>query len=277
MTLENKKNDVLWLVEDLGDIFFSFVKKKKRIYEIGYYDCILGRDSYKSLAQIDGKCIYHGSLGILNFLKNINLNPGPIASLDKFRCSFYYPRLGDKLLNSDHIILTMDEFLTQKEMIFDSFSKDGYVFIRPDSGFKIFTGTKINEEDISQGNVSRFSFDTDLILVTSPKNIFREWRLVVSEEQIVAGCQYINSSGEIDFDTNIPKSVTNYIQHEIKGSWSPDLIYVMDVVECEGDDIKILELNSFSCSDFYECNPAVIVDFVENLIGNLIGNGNDAI
>ena len=46
--------------------------------------------------------------------------------------------------------------------------------------------------------------------------------------------------------------------------WAPDPIFVVDV--CATDDgPRLLELNSFSCSDLYGCDFEPIVDAVDEL------------
>jgi glutathione synthase/RimK-type ligase-like ATP-grasp enzyme len=45
-----------------------------------------------------------------------------------------------------------------------------------------------------------------------------------------------------------------------------DPIYVIDICLTDKDEYKVLELNSFSCSGLYDCNPNIIVYVVESII-----------
>jgi hypothetical protein len=96
------------------------------------------------------------------------------------------------------------------------------------------------------------------VLVAPPKEIGREWRLVIAGDEIVAGSQY-RDTGAIVTNPDCPVHVTEYVNDVLRRvAWRPDSLFVMDV--CESDDrLHVLELNSFSCSGFYDCDAAAIV------------------
>jgi hypothetical protein len=49
-------------------------------------------------------------------------------------------------------------------------------------------------------------------------------------------------------------------------SWRPDPLFMLDVGETDGG-LHLLELNSFSCSGLYRCDPAPVVAVASELAG----------
>ena len=39
-----------------------------------------------------------------------------------------------------------------------------------------------------------------------------------------------------------------------KLDWQPDIVYTCDIALLENGDVKVIELNSFSCAGLYACN-----------------------
>jgi len=46
--------------------------------------------------------------------------------------------------------------------------------------------------------------------------------------------------------------------------YRPDPIYMMDIC-VSGNKLHLLELNSFSCSGLYQCDPSAVVNTVKEL------------
>jgi hypothetical protein len=46
-------------------------------------------------------------------------------------------------------------------------------------------------------------------------------------------------------------------------SWRPDPVFLMDICAAEGR-LYVLELNSFSCSGLYACDPEAVVKVVSS-------------
>jgi hypothetical protein len=96
------------------------------------------------------------------------------------------------------------------------------------------------------------------VAVAPPKEIGREWRLVIAADEIVAASQY-RDFGAISVMPDCPTQVSEYASDVLqKVTWRPDSLFVMDVCESE-DRLYVLELNSFSCSGFYECDLESVV------------------
>lgn len=148
------------------------------------------------------------------------------------------------------------DYQNLKPFLFKSFGRNSDIFIRPDSGYKIFTGGLIAEqESMSHFLANSVVFNNEIIIASEPANISREWRLVVCDKKIVASSQY-QKNGLFDTEEGCPKDVYDFATQAIQ-DWQPELCFVIDIAE--SNDLFVLELNSFSCSGLYECNLDEVV------------------
>ena len=90
----------------------------------------------------------------------------------------------------------------------------------------------------------------------------------MSDGQILSACQY-KKDGKADISPQVPdKALTfaNKVCYYLKyvTCWQPDPIFSLDIAKANGE-YAILELNSFSCSGLYACDPLPIVRRVNQL------------
>lgn len=216
----------------------------------------------------DNDCVIcYGSLNFVSQLQTMKKwVPGWWCTLPNFLCTTYFTYFGKHLFNSQYVFVTVAEFPRLKDWLFSTFGIDDCLFIRPNTGFKTFAGKIIEKRffDKDWEWILEFSAQDDLILVSSPKHIDVEWRLVVSDKKVIAGCQYKTyepSTRKLGFDPDPfcppePISFANRIAVEV--GWEPDPMYVMDICLSNGE-YYLLELNAFSTSGWYDCDPAAII------------------
>jgi hypothetical protein len=104
----------------------------------------------------------------------------------------------------------------------------------------------------------------ELLVISSPvKKVDWEWRFVVTGNTIVAGSQYL------PIETNVTSNAAiEYLQSILNElTWCPDDIYTVDVCFANGS-YHVLELNSLSCSNLYQCDLAAVVETVSKLAIN---------
>jgi len=217
-----------------------------------------------------GCVIFHGSLQLgLRLQRSKEWIPGVIMNLNDFCCHYYYSRWGKFMLNNDYGMFPIGELERMKKHLATDAERQG-LFIRPDSGFKQFTGVLIRNAD----DLVRFIEDNDpykshsplfpegLVLISTGKNILNEWRFVVCGRDIISGCQYMENGQNFEVvptADDIPfNEATIYLRQVLSEVlWHPtDELYVVDVAQCEKNNQKslhVLEINSFSCADFYVC------------------------
>lgn len=257
-------NNPSWLIEkyifDENVNKFKDVFKKLNIkYKIFEYHPFMEIDC-SSLFNDDDCVIFYGSLNLARDLrKKSKWVPGVWGDLNKLKCTTYYNYLGEFLLNSDYIMLPYGELLRRKEFLFNNVGNNDALFIRPDSGFKTFTGTVIYKNSY-EADVKQLGFyDVDaanIVIVSEPKNIYEEYRMICVDKQIVTGCMYKLNRKE-HYSTSIPEEVFEFAT-KIANKWQPDNCFTIDV--CKTDDgYKLVEINSFSSSGFYVCDIEKIV------------------
>jgi hypothetical protein len=184
--------------------------------------------------------------------------PGGWCATENLDCSAYYPRLVNHLVNGDHRILTGIEAIQRKTELFDRYGRDGQVFVRPDGCVKVFTGRCVDASAFDSAIAPARYDPATRIVVAPPRTIGREWRLIVAERVPIAASLYYNE-GKSCLAENCPPEVSSFAQSVVRQSdWQPDDLFVMDICECDGE-LRVLELNGFSCAGLYRCNPAPIV------------------
>jgi len=200
--------------------------------------------------------------------------PGPFCKLEYYKCSTYYAYWGDYLWNQRYVMLPYAEF---KRQIFSAVamltgrSKVGRtskwtIFIRPDDGFKSFTGQTIgnaNYKKTFEELDSQIKPDT-LVIASSFRRPEKEWRLFCEGTTILSGSQYKNN-GQEEMIAGIPQEVRDYAEYVLAHiKWFPEWLFVMDIGKEANTNLAnqygVIELNSFSCSGLYKCDVNPIVD-----------------
>lgn len=220
--------------------------------------------------------IFYGSLNLASKINRLsNTYPGTYATLDNYKCTEYYPYLGKYLLNNDYCMIPFLELPRLKSQLFGIFGKEGSIFIRPNDGVKSFTGTTISWFDFDK-DLDNLKFyrpnSNDLIIVSSPKKIETEWRLVIADCEVITGSQY-KYSGKLVKNQYVPEEVISFA-NKVAKLYQPDKAFVIDV--CSYIDpnypkylqYAVVEINSFSCSGFYNCDRDIIVREISKLVEN---------
>jgi hypothetical protein len=211
------------------------------------------------------KFIYRGSVRVLEFLEMLNLEQYfPLSISSNYKCSYYY-NLFNNIINRDCLLIPNGLVLTNCNTICDAFKTDT-LFVKPNEGYKAFTGQRIgkrwfvNEWEAITKQCQIGLYDDDLILFSSSKEIGLEYRGVIGPDGYLTSSIYNNESS-IESDPNIEEKIKadfpkNYY------SISIDPFFVVDYC-----DKGMIELNSWSCSGFYDCNLDVIYDSVYEYLG----------
>lgn len=160
-----------------------------------------------------------------------------------------------------HLALTMSEEL--KDYLT---GEDNKIFIRPDSGNKLFTGFSIENNSEFKKNIETTLLvnrqePSTLCLVAPHKNIqSTEWRFWISERQIIAHTPY--SWEEEPTLRDAPELILEEVEKLIKMPWQPDYTYVADFCLDKENMAYLIEINATSTSGIYQAN-------LQNLISGL--------
>ena len=190
--------------------------------------------------------IYYGSLSLgLKIKKEISWNPGVYCNLPNFKCSYYWPLFKGFLLNENYKIVNSKLLNINEPM-----------FIRPDSGFKYFTGKVFTKDE-----VERLSLLNDMdIVISEPKIITDEWRLVVSNK-VITGSRY-----SFEKENHIPpQEVVEFGQFILDNiAFRPDYLWTLDICKTDNGELKVVEANSFSCAGLYNADLTLIIKEIKN-------------
>lgn len=208
--------------------------------------------------------VFYGSLDSAKlYQRESNYIPGVYFKQKAYYCNNYYPYYGSYLLNSNYIMLPYGELRRQKEFLYDKLGQERTIFIRPNSGNKIFTGTLVYKEHFDK-DITRMGFydvdPSELCVVAEPINIQAEWRFVIVKNKVVDGSLYK--------ENNIVGSVHTYPQEayllasKLCKYYNPDIAYCMDICRTNGGNYKLLEIGCFSCCGLYACDRKKVVEAV---------------
>jgi len=239
----------------------SEIDKQRHVYdEVSYSPFVSGKDYIKGYG---GAVVFYGSLNFgQQILRETSWIPGVYCDLPQYLCTNYYPKLRDYLFNSDFCMLPLGCVDYSRV---EHLSDEGLVFVRPNDGFKSFTGQLVDLSDKNWLNqLKAFESDeTSLVLISSPANIRREWRLVVTDK-VISGSQY-KEDGKIKESSDVPQEVIDYTNMVLKKTgFRPEPIWTMDVCEC-GDELSVLEIGCFSCAGLYASKLGPIVEEASRL------------
>jgi ATP-grasp domain, R2K clade family 3 len=258
-----------WVIEPV--VFQENEQQLRSIVQKKGMECVcidfeqqLAQD-FKNLPPNDSCVIYYGSLGIMQRLRKHRVwTPGFYGTLENLKCSTYFNYFGKWLFNRTYLMMPLMELVRNRARVCDLLDTNK-LFVRPDSGFKQFTGFAIDRDDISLdafGLGYYYEDPTILVVVAPAMSIQREWRIVICEDRVVTGSRYksffeIDESDEITPDYQMAMDYAQSIAKEV--AWRPDAMYVMDICKDNFGGFYLLEINSFSCSGLYKCDLEKVV------------------
>ena len=221
--------------------------------------------SYRETFPVDHCVVAHGDIELVSRIVGENRwIPGGFATIENFFVSSYLNHYREFWLNRDCTMLPFCELEKQKHFLFDSLGKDGQIFVRPDSPLKIFTG-QVVRADSFRADVDYMGFyefpKESMVIVSSPKQVIREWRFVVCQRQVVAGCLYAEA-GRFNSSPAIDKTAQDLAMQITSLAYQPDPVWIIDICETGDGLFHLLEIGGFSFSDLYECNKLDIVKAV---------------
>jgi hypothetical protein len=249
--------------EDFVDEMIDEICNQNMSVTISNYYSLWNAEDFLDKYDKDDCVVCYGSL---SFIKNVRNKapwiPGFYCTLENYSCTHYYSALSDHLLADKYIMLPFGELNKQKEFLYETLGNNDCVFIRPNRGDKIFTGTVIQKENWEKDiellelcNVEPY----DLCVVSEPKNIENEWRLVIADSKVITGSEY-----SPDKKKQVPQEVID-LGNKICTNYNPDSVWTMDICSLKNGDLRLLEIGSFSCSGLYRCDVKIIIEEVSKI------------
>lgn len=208
----------------------------------------------------------------INFGKFLKPYYGSFLDEESLKFHNYHSKLqmsNDVWVNGDFIITTFYDF----ELNFDKYAnlfQTNKLFIRPNSGSKLFTGlpiTGIDDLQYQSNALRQLSgvVDNSLIMVSTGKVIKEEYRFIVAGKNIIDGSQYslMGDHNERHFYTT---EAYNLADKVAKSGRTPTEVFTCDIAKMADGSVKIVELNSFNCAGWYACEPEKIIKGVSEYV-----------
>jgi hypothetical protein len=231
-----------------------------------FFECEYNRDTRKyerSDYTIDDCVVMYGPI---RFVRENNKGylPGAFGFKNDTNTSHYMSQLPrHHFFNSDAIYLPFGMIDERKNMLGEIFGD--HLFIRPDSGFKSFTGFDVKLDDLSfeLNSLKQTSHPGthEMCLISRAKPIHGEYRIVICEKRVVTGSQY-RWDGKMDVRIDVHSDAWEFAEKAVaQADWQLDTCYVVDIFLSDAGP-KIGEFNSFSSSGLYNCDLDSIVEAV---------------
>lgn len=274
-----------YLFDEYEDRLATAIKNSGN--NVYFYDDVCGK-SFKD--WISGKftqddiVVFHGSLQHGRQLTHLPIYPGVFMTIDNYECYKYYGYYGEKLLNSEYMMMGLNDVVRNKDLIKKIMKQEWYdksdekIFIRPSNGYKTFAGQLLNTENLeneidillkSYGGVD----PETLVLISREEKIIEEYRFIVVDGKVITGSKYMDENNMGTFKAYYDKPVHEN-SHEfifaqtVANLYQPDKAFTIDIclIDCGDYEIfKVLEINSFNCASMYGADYDKIVSEINKL------------
>jgi len=273
----------LWILQE--DIFDEDISRlQKSILDYGatydmikympfdYSVCTLDMNGNAYLSEDKWSFPY----GSLNWVIRLETTIGPHSyfnwlDLDKYKCSYYYPRMQAVLLNWMSVFVPYGRLKCadyQRLLTIDAVGDKGAVFLRPDDGFKSFTGQVVRDWDRDLQVLDNLNLSPEMMCVAScPHKLYKEYRCIIGHDYphydtpkrlITASC-YKDDGVITEYNADDNDKLSRYVQEVLdKTTYDPAPFWVLDVCESR-NGMRVVEVNNINCSGFYQCDTDKIV------------------
>lgn len=189
--------------------------------------------------------------------------PGAFGFKSNMRTSYYMSLYDPDLFFNSRAIYLPFGLISKNKDVFKLLYSDE-IFIRPDSGFKSFTGFTTTLDDLDYELSTRKQThnpdNMEMCLISSAKEILGEFRFVIADGEVITGSQY-RWDNKLDIRIDIDHSCWKFAEQIAKLDNQLDSVYTVDIF-LTGDGPTIGEFNSFASAGLYNCDMDKIVEAV---------------
>jgi len=222
---------------------------------------------YSELFKPYDLVIFYGSLNLARQLTQEKHNNLVIYStVENYQCTKYYAYLAEFMLNKDYVMMPFSELKRQKEWLFKHMGLNGQIFVRPSSGEKTFTGQLVNENSFDKDYDLLGFYNVvphEIVIISTPKEIIKEWRFVVSGLEIISGCLYHDTTLNCNYK-GYPDEAEELVK-EVVCKYNPDSVWTVDICQDCNKEYYLLEIGGFSCAGMYSNDVKAIVKEVSRI------------
>lgn len=270
---------VNWVIENITKEN-SYIELAAAVKKLGYPLLEINKDYNKEILKDlnypkkytcngpDKQCvIFNGSIEMAKLIrKNLDYCCQPViyCNFEKYKCSSYYSYFGPYLFNDKYCLMSLSELYRQKFSVWGQYGKEALIFIRPDSGEKTFQAQLLDLLDLDSFYKQNEHIKHELVLISTPKNILWEGRIICSKEEIIGHSTY-RYQGQVTKIPTVPKESLDLVKELLKIEYYPDSVFCYDLCQDSDGKFWLLELTSFSSAGLYACNKETIVDKVSKI------------
>src|SRR6185369_13475170 len=145
-------DNVTWVLE--AEVFpASHARMSDAVRELSA-QVVLWKDEWlaaETWPRLPGRTVlFHGSLGNAAVVEQrLPWRPGSFCATDAFRCSSWYPRAVQWLLNRMWMLSSVEELVTRGDAVLARIGEPERFFVRPDSPLKPFSGRVLRRDQLS--------------------------------------------------------------------------------------------------------------------------------
>jgi ATP-grasp domain, R2K clade family 3 len=207
----------------------------------------------------NGPVVVYGSCGMVRAARKTRLARGIFDNEEGFKFKAVKEGYRGALLNHDACVWTVKDFLTQWR------GGNGPFFIRGNDDEKHIIGHVTTRDKFQEDIVNRANIPDDYeVVISKPRQIYREFRCWCVDGNIVAGSAYGGAGNKLDnlywYSKATLDDAISFAAEAVK-VYKPHKIFVIDVCD-SSDGLAIVELNGFNSAGFYEANIPAIMDAV---------------
>lgn len=250
--LEHNEQDLLGILKSEGfDV------------KVGKYIPFAKKEEVPTYFPLEECVIVYGTLEFVQQQQSKGYIPGGYLQLKNMECAHYVSQINQPhlLLNEEHVLTSFQDFVRRRDFFFRAFNTDE-LFIRPNSGLKIFTGLTLNQKNSDEEinalrQLSSVNPET-LILVAPAQKIEAEYRFFINNRKVITGSCY-QKEGQVHLSAEVPIEAVDAARKMAQNPWQPDIVYVCDIAKTP-NGYKLIELNAASTSGLYMANIPKLFD-----------------
>ena len=268
--------NVKWVIENFTDSE-DYRDLISAVREFGHYCFVIGRHNHFDFNPSgfnENDCVI--VQGSIQMTKNIRgrLPHGcfPIAynEWNNYLCSVYYPHFKQFLFNDFNEFTTLKNLKENKFYFYEKYGREALIFVRPDSGEKTFQAQLLDLQDFDkfwENGIQSSATDTDTVIISTPKKINGEFRLVCSKYnggEIIAASTY-QYQGKSTLIPSVPPQAIEKCKEILNVGWYPDSVFCVDIFQDADGNCWLGELTSFSSAGLYATNKKKVVEKVSEI------------
>ena len=221
----------------------------------------------------DHHVIFYGSINLGRRLINLGYEWQIWLPKLVFDCNYWMPRYKEECYNKNAVIVPFGylfEYMSQ--------TCSGNYFVRPNSGYKLFSGGTINasspnfEKEIIYLKNQYMIQPEDLILLSPAGSMEFEYRFVIcgGDEPFISSASQYKNNFELETSSYVPKDAYDYVNELLKTVlYDPAPAWTFDICFSSGA-YSVIETNSFTSAGLYDCDIAKIVVDIEKVTKEII-------